>query len=195
MSKGPTQKIKNRLNRVVIALILLGFTAVLVNLFYESVIKSDFYQTKALENQMRDITVTGKRGTIYDRNMKAIARSATVWTVFISPNDLNAIKDETERENQRALIAENLSTILEVEKDSIIEKSKKKNYYEVIKKKVEEPEVDETAPLPRSLISPVSFGGGQQTVLPYNEWRHRLSGSRAPTTRDCMESRQNMTNI
>lgn len=177
MSKGPTQKIKNRLNRVVIALILLGFTAVLVNLFYESVIKSDFYQTKALENQMRDITVTGKRGTIYDRNMKAIARSATVWTVFISPNDLNAIKDETERENQRALIAENLSTILEVEKDSIIEKSKKKNYYEVIKKKVEEPEVDEIRAFAKEHdISCVHLVEDSKRYYPYNELASSVIG-------------------
>lgn len=142
MVKGPTLKIKNRLNRVVIFCVLLGFATLLGRLFYISVIQNDFYQGKALDKQMRDVTVNGKRGNIYDRNMKVLAQSATVWTVFISPNDLNAISKEEKREQQRALIAENLSTILDVDKDKIIEQSKKKNYYEVIKKKVEKPEAD-----------------------------------------------------
>lgn len=89
MSKGPTLKIKNRLNRVVIFFILLGFSTLIGRLFYLSVIQNDFFQTKASNQQMRDITINANRGTIYDRNMKVLAQSATVWTVFISPADLN----------------------------------------------------------------------------------------------------------
>ncbi len=177
MAKGPTLKIKNRLNRVVIVLILLGFATVLTNLFYQSVIRSDFYQTKALENQMRDITVTGKRGTIYDRNMKAVARSATVWTVFISPNDLNAIKDEEERELTRRLIAENLSEILEVDSAKIIEQSKKKNYYEVIKKKVEEPEIEKIRAFAKDKdISCIHLVEDSKRYYPYNDFASSVIG-------------------
>ena len=75
---------------------------------------------------MRDITINANRGTIYDRNMKVLAQSATVWTVFISPADLNAIKSETKREETRNLIAENLSEILEVDKEKVVTQSKKK---------------------------------------------------------------------
>ena len=142
MSKGPTLKIKNRLNRVVIFFILLGFSTLIGRLFYLSVIQNDFFQTKASNQQMRDITINANRGTIYYRNMKVLAQSATVWTVFISPADLNAIKSETKREETRNLIAENLSEILEVDKEKVVTQSKKSNYYEIIKKKVEEPEAD-----------------------------------------------------
>ena len=177
MSKGPTLKIKNRLNRVVIVFILLGFLAVLANLFYESVIQNDFYQTKALENQMRDITVNGKRGTIYDKNMKAIAQSATVWTVIVSPNDLNAIKDTEQREKQRALIAENLSTILDVEKDNIIAKSQMKNYYEIIKKKVEKPEVDKIRQfVSDNKISCIHLIEDSKRYYPYNDFASAVIG-------------------
>lgn len=177
MAKGPTLKIKNRLNRVVIVLILLGFAVVLANLFYQSVILSDFYQVKALENQTRDITVTGKRGTIYDRNMTAVARSATVWTVFISPNDLNAIKDEEKREATRTLIAENLSEILEVDKDKIIEQSHKKNYYEVIKKKVEEPEINKIrAFATEEDISCIHLVEDSKRYYPYNDFASSVIG-------------------
>ncbi|MDD6236330.1 MAG: stage V sporulation protein D, partial [Clostridiales bacterium] len=70
-------KIKNRLNRVVIFFILLGFATLIGRLFYLSVIQNDFFQTKASNQQMRDITINANRGTIYDRNMKVLAQSAT----------------------------------------------------------------------------------------------------------------------
>ncbi len=177
MAQGPTLKIKNRLNRVVIALILLGFAVVLVNLFNHAVLKSDFYQEMALDNQMRDITVNGKRGTIYDSNMKAIARSATVWTVFISPNDLNAIKDPEKRELTRRLIAENLSEILEVDSATITEKTYKENYYEVIKKKVEEPQIEEIrAFVADKEITCVHLVEDSKRYYPYNDFASAVIG-------------------
>ncbi len=177
MAQGPTLKIKNRLNRVVIALILLGFAVVLVNLFNHAVLKSDFYQEMALDNQMRDITVNGKRGTIYDSNMKAIARSATVWTVFISPNDLNAIKDSEKRELTRRLIAEHLSEILEVDSATITEKTYKENYYEVIKKKVEEPQIEEIrAFVADKEITCVHLVEDSKRYYPYNDFASAVIG-------------------
>ncbi len=177
MAKGPTLKIKNRLNRVVIFFILLGFLTLIVRLFYISVIQNDFYQSKANANQMRDITVNGKRGTIYDRNMKVVAESATVWTCFISPKDLNAISSEEKRESTRALIAENLSTILEVDKDKIIEQSKKSNYYEVIKKKVEKPEADKIREFAKENgISCIHLVEDSKRYYPYNDFASSVIG-------------------
>ena len=55
---------------------------------------NDFYQKKATQQQLRDVTVNANRGTIYDCNMNVLAQSVTVWTVFISPAD---IEDDEER--------------------------------------------------------------------------------------------------
>ena len=134
MTKGPTLKMKNRLNRVVITFVLIGFVILTGRIGYISVVQNSFFKAKATEQQLDDITVNPKRGTIYDRNMKVLAQSATVWTVFISPVDV--------KEKDRDKIAAELSTILGVDKEEVLKKSKKKNRYEVIKKKVEKPEVD-----------------------------------------------------
>ena len=177
MSKGPTLKIKNRLNRVVIFFILLGFSTLIGRLFYLSVIQNDFFQTKASNQQMRDITINANRGTIYDRNMKVLAQSATVWTVFISPADLNAIKSETKREETRNLIAENLSEILEVDKEKVVTQSKKSNYYEIIKKKVEEPEADKVREFAKTYdISCIHLIEDTKRYYPYHDFASSVIG-------------------
>ncbi len=127
---------KNRLNRVILGIIIIGFLFLIFKVLSISIINGKFYQAKALSQQLRDITVNANRGTIYDSKMNVLAKSATVWTIFISPNDIKT--DEL-----RNKVASGLSSILEVDKEEILRKTQKKNYYEVIKKKVEKPKADE----------------------------------------------------
>lgn len=135
MAVGPTLKMKNRLMHIVAVLAVLAFIGITLRTGYLTVIQNGYFTTIASEQQLDDMTVNANRGTIYDRNMKILAQSATVWTVFISPVD---IKTDEEREK----IANKLSKILDVSKKSILKKMKIQNRYQVIKKKVEKPEVD-----------------------------------------------------
>ena len=136
MSKGPTSKMRKRMMVILCGLAVVGFATLIVRLCIIQLVESDVYQSKAEAQQMRVTTISPKRGTIYDRNMNVLAQSATVWTVFVSPND---IKDDAQKE----LIASGLSEILEVDKETILEKCEKDNYYEVIKKRIEKPLADE----------------------------------------------------
>lgn len=105
--------------------------------FYLQVYASEEYQQKALDQQLRVTQLTPKRGSIYDRNMTILARSATVWTITLSPANIKS-------EEQKSLIAENLSRILDVAYDQIIEKANKTaSYYQIIKRKVEQTETEE----------------------------------------------------
>ena len=88
------------------------------------------YQQKAINQQLRQTVITPQRGTIYDRNMKPLAQSANVWTIVLNPN---SVEDEEERN----LIADKLSVILDVDRESIYEKAGKNRYYEVLKRKVD----------------------------------------------------------
>ncbi|MEG0457400.1 MAG: hypothetical protein RR549_04655, partial [Oscillospiraceae bacterium] len=83
---------------------------------------------------LADISIGAKSGSIYDRNMSILAQSSTVWTVNLTPVD---IKDD-----QRELIAQNLSDILGVDKQKVIDKSNNKTQYAEIKKKVEKVEAE-----------------------------------------------------
>ena len=62
--------------------------------------------------------------------MKPLAQSATVWTVVLESAYL---KDDAVREK----IATGLSSILDMDKNEILEKAKKKSFYTVVKRKVE----------------------------------------------------------
>ena len=50
----------------------------------------------AVDQQLRDTTISAQRGTIYDRNMKPLAQSATVWKVVLAPAYIDK-DDETLR--------------------------------------------------------------------------------------------------
>ena len=133
--KGPTRKMRNRLFICVMPIVFLLFSVVLANVGYIAVVNNDFYQNKATQQQLRDVTVNANRGTIYDCNMNVLAQSVTVWTVFISPAD---IEDDEERET----ICSGLSEILGVDRDTIYQKSQKSNYYEVIARKIDKDKAD-----------------------------------------------------
>ena len=90
----------------------------------------------AEKQQMRATVISSKRGCIYDRNMKVLAKSASAWTVVVSPKDI-------EKEEDREKISKGLAKILDLEEEFIREKTKKETYYEIVKRKIEKPVADE----------------------------------------------------
>lgn len=128
--KGPSNKILGRIIVCMVLCIVVGFTPLVGALVKTQIFEYKKYQTKAIEQQTRDTIITPKRGAIYDRNMKEIAVSATAETVFISPAEM---EDDEDRE----LCARVISEVLELDYDSILQKTEnKKSYYQVVKKKI-----------------------------------------------------------
>ena len=126
------------LRRTLVLLIVCGIVAFLVlalRLFKLQIIDHNFYETKAIDQQVRETSVTASRGTIYDTNMKILAMSATVDDIIINPRAIKLNKEDG------ALIARTLSDILGVDYNSILEKEAKTDSgYQLIARKVE-PEV------------------------------------------------------
>ena len=120
------------INRALLILLgMFGACAVLIGfLFYYQVINHEFYRGKAISQQTLDTTINANRGKITDRNGVELAVSATVKTVYISPKDI-----KTDDEGKK--IARDLSEILGVDYDNLYEKTKKNNYYEIVKRKIE----------------------------------------------------------
>src|SRR5690606_26750118 len=98
-----------------------------------ALIHGEEYQKRAIQQQLRDTEISPERGTIYDRNMKPLAQSASVWTIVIAPANIK-------NDEQRNFIADNLAEILNLDRDAIYEKACRNTYYEIIKRKVEEEE-------------------------------------------------------
>ncbi|MEG1996059.1 MAG: penicillin-binding transpeptidase domain-containing protein [Oscillospiraceae bacterium] len=135
MALAPTLAMKKKLNLVVTSVILVCFAILIGRLAQLTIVNNKFYADFAAKQQLGTTKISANRGTIYDRNMGILAKSATVWDVAISPADM--------KEGEAQAIADKLSELLDVDKEMILEKSKKDSKYEVIKKKVEEEVADE----------------------------------------------------
>ena len=140
---------------------VLTFVILFCKLWQLQVTDHDWLENKAITQQTREVTSTAHRGTIYDANGDILAISAAVQNVILSPRDLvdnvkdevktvdefgnprsdTAIQAEQEAKLQSAydLIADNLSSILGIDREEIMTRLQKtKSAYEVLAKKVEE---------------------------------------------------------
>ncbi len=125
-----------------IILVFMAMWAVLIiRLFSLQIVQHEKYEAKVIDNIERETNVSANRGIIYDCNMVQLATNETTWRIFISPRD---IEDST----QGALIATQLSTILDVEYDDVMEKVNKTNRAdETIKKNITEEEYQQVITL------------------------------------------------
>lgn len=170
MARTPTNKMRRRMLFIMFGMALFGFVTLIGRLWYIQIIQSQRYQHLAEKQQMISTVLAPKRGSIYDKNMKVLAKSASVWTVFLAPVE---IKDDTER----LLIAEKLAKILNVDKDMILEKSKKKNYYEIIKRKIEKPTADEITKFAKeNKINAVRLEEDNKRYYPYENFASSILG-------------------
>ncbi|MFA6948295.1 MAG: penicillin-binding transpeptidase domain-containing protein, partial [Eubacteriales bacterium] len=130
---------KNRRNEriparsfIIILIFIAGWMVIIGALTYYQIFHYDQYRAKVIDNVQTETTVSATRGTIYDRNMNSLATNATVWRVFISPRDITD-------EEQKQIIAQGLSQLLEVDYSAVIEKANKVNRAdETIKKNIDE---------------------------------------------------------
>lgn len=107
-------------------------------------VEANKYKTGAYEQYTTEISISPKRGTIYDRNMTPLAVSATVETVFISPYEI-AMQNENKAPDEivdiaatKIKIADFLAETLEVDRQNILDRMEKtRSKYQIIKKKVE----------------------------------------------------------
>ncbi len=82
----PDKTMKQRLLFLIAVFAVFGFIVVGLKLFYMQIINTNFYQSKAAENQTKDLIITPTRGTIYDRNMTELAVSATTQEISVDPS-------------------------------------------------------------------------------------------------------------
>ncbi|MVB10584.1 Stage V sporulation protein D [Caprobacter fermentans] len=129
MAKGTTVRMWHRTVFVLLMMMIAGFGAVIFSLVRLQIVEGETLKMRAVDNQVKDTVLTAQRGTIYDSNMKVLAQSATVWQVVLEPAYIT--------DDNRDLIAAGLAQILGMDKNVILEHTRKKTYFDVIKRKVE----------------------------------------------------------
>lgn len=132
--KNSKVNIKKRMTYMYI-LMLGAMLLLLLRTGYLQIIKGPSLKQDAIAQQTRDSMVSSERGTIYDRNYKVLAQSASTTMVCVVPVD---IKEKGNGEE----VARALSEILEVDYDEVYAKTQKNSYYEIIKRRVESAEVE-----------------------------------------------------
>ena len=127
----PTGTVQNRTFWLMMFCGIFAFAALGVNLFILQVRRHDEFEAKAINQQTREAVVRAARGTIYDRNGKILAVSASAETVYLDPYLLR-------KNNENASeISDALSVLLEVDRDEVYRKFQSVNRGLPIKWKIE----------------------------------------------------------
>ncbi len=150
-TRTPTRQMRRRALIAVLLVIGLFFAADAVKLAQLQIVQAEEWRKQAVSQQMSDTVVSAKRGTIYDANMDALAESADVWKIIMSPKDIAGVNTEktvgagaasmTKEQvltAKREFIAKGLSEMFALDYDKVYKQTGKTNsQYEVIKSKVE----------------------------------------------------------
>lgn len=99
--RGSTNLLNKKRMLVFLLCFFLGTIALIIRLGYIQLIKGEDYKKAAMENWARDITISSKRGTIYDARGKKLAVSVNSNTVTCFPADVKkgAKKSNSTSEN------------------------------------------------------------------------------------------------
>ena len=100
LKKGKKKKMKsstaiiNRRMLFMIGAMAVGFLIVEGVMLYYQVFNAEEYQKRAVDQQLKDITLPADRGTIYDANMETIVQSAPAWAVYVWPAEIQEDQKE-----------------------------------------------------------------------------------------------------
>lgn len=112
--------VKKRLIAVVVLIIVL-FALLFGRLFYLQVIQGENLQYLAYDQWTRELPFKADRGDIVDANGITLAQSSTVYTLYARPNEMQDIN----------FIADSISGILGVDRDSLVKKLSKTGVSEI----------------------------------------------------------------
>ncbi len=129
-----------RRGSVVTLVILAASLGLCAQLFRTSVTDHDKYAAMANDSQFGSKTVEANRGSIYDKNGKILAQSATVYNIILNPSAITGVSDDQmdpdEKERQIKTIAKILSEELSADYSKLVSvfsdaDTKDKQWYKV----------------------------------------------------------------
>ena len=134
--KAPTVSMRQRIQVISFFLVFIMSGILIARLMYLQLFSNEELKQKAATQQFKVTTITPSRGTIFDANMEELAVSATAWTVYMVPVNI-------ENEEQGRKIAKDMSEMLGVDEETMFNRSQVKNsYYQIIKKRIEKEDTD-----------------------------------------------------
>ena len=155
---------KHRKNIAVLGLLIaIAVTGLLGRLAFLMILRSEHYSKMALELHQRERSIKAARGRILDTKGNVIADNRTVCTVSVI---YNQVKD-------REKVAEELSSLLGIDKEAVRKKVEKRSVREIIKTNVDK----ETGDAIRRLkLSGVKVDEDYKRYYPYGSLASKVLG-------------------
>ena len=155
---------KHRKNIAVLGLLIaIAVTGLQGRLAFLMILRSEHYSKMALELHQRERSIKAARGRILDTKGKVIADNRTVCTVSVI---YNQVKD-------REKVAEELSSLLGIDKEAVRKKVEKRSVREIIKTNVDK----ETGDAIRRLkLSGVKVDEDYKRYYPYGSLASKVLG-------------------
>lgn len=151
---------------------ILTFAILAVRLFKLQIIDHERYEQAAIDQQVRETTVTASRGTIYDRSGNVMAISASTENVYLNPNYLNKQGEDA------AVIAAGLASILGLDYEAVYTKATNTgSYYVTVATQLEQDKADEVrAFITDNGINSIYLEPSTKRYYPYQSTASHLLG-------------------
>lgn len=162
----PTRAIKKRM-KLITLFFLVGVLVLLVRLAWIQFVRGEEYSRMAAEQQTRDSVISAKRGSIYDRNLKILAQSASAERVTLNPQEIAKSKNEEE-------VVSALVKILGVDETNLRKQISRTNRQSVVvAKQVEKSVADQ---IRNEKLSGVYFEEDSKRYYPYGSLAAQVIG-------------------
>lgn len=103
----PIKKMKFRVRVVMTLVFFLLFLVVAINFFHISVVQNERFQAMANDQHFGSILISAHRGSIYDSKGSTLAKSASVYKVFLDPKqfkkELETLQKSIDSRNKKKL--------------------------------------------------------------------------------------------
>lgn len=101
----PSKSMKIRAKVIMIIVFIILFLVVAINFFNISVVNNEKYQAMANDQHFGSITISAHRGSIYDAQGDTLAKSASVYKVFLDPSqfkkDMETLQKRIDERNEQ----------------------------------------------------------------------------------------------
>lgn len=128
-------------------LIIILFIGLVGRIGFLQFVQGSYLERRKLSQAISNTIINAKRGTIYDYTGKAMAISANVDTVTVSPKYMNVTKnnkvDEEKTKAKKGEIAKKMSEIFELNEEDVLAKLNSEKTVETIVSKVENDKIEQ----------------------------------------------------
>ena len=132
--KGKIKKITQQRLTAILLVFSLFASFLIFNIFRLDYLKYDYYKDKTYNQVTTSSVLKAERGCIYDSNMNILAKSNTVWRIFVSTRDIKTA-EKRDGKDYAKIISDGIAPMLSLDKDALYSKIKGSSVLDVTIKK------------------------------------------------------------